>query len=205
MTETTASLSWGPGMDNHSPILSYTIQARTPFSLGWQAVTTGRLVFFWRSMCRMCACEVCWVGKKEWRVRDCFFLSKHHTINDSNNTLPEWLIFSGRSCRGFDERLFLWSLSVPELLGGKQLSATVIDLSPWVDCEFRVLATNSIGTGEPSKPSKKARTKEMRMYHKLLTFPLLLTVTQIVCKFCTLYVERSYFRTAITSLQRTLL
>lgn len=90
MTETTASLSWGPGMDNHSPILSYTIQARTPFSLGWQAVTT-----------------------------------------------------------------------VPELLGGKQLSATVTDLSPWVEYEFRVLATNSIGTGEPSRPSKKARTKEM--------------------------------------------
>ncbi|XP_020487967.1 contactin-4 isoform X1 [Labrus bergylta] len=90
VTETTASVSWGPGMDNHSPILSFTIQARTPFSLGWQAVTT-----------------------------------------------------------------------VPEMLGGKQLSATVIDLSPWVEYEFRVLATNSIGTGEPSKPSKKARTKEM--------------------------------------------
>ncbi|XP_040909188.1 contactin-4 [Toxotes jaculatrix] len=90
MTETTASLSWGPGLDNHSPILSYTIQARTSFSLGWQAVTP-----------------------------------------------------------------------VPELLGGKQLSATVTDLSPWVEYEFRVLASNSIGTGEPSKPSKKARTKEM--------------------------------------------
>lgn len=72
--------------------------------------------------------------------------------------------------QGFDERLYLWCLSVPELLGGKQLSATVIDLSPWVEYEFRVLATNSIGTGEPSKPSKKARTKEMRMYQKLLAF-----------------------------------
>ncbi|KAM4737372.1 contactin-4 isoform 2-T2 [Anableps anableps] len=90
MTETTASLSWRPGLDNHSPILSYTIQARTPFSLGWQTVTT-----------------------------------------------------------------------VLELSRGKQLSATVTDLSPWVDYEFRVLATNSIGTGEPSKPSKKTRTKEM--------------------------------------------
>ncbi|KAM9752126.1 contactin-4 isoform 1-T1 [Menidia menidia] len=90
MTETSASVSWGPAMDNHSPILSYTIQARTPFSLGWQAVTT-----------------------------------------------------------------------VPERLRGKQLSATVFDLSPWVEYEFRVLATNAIGTGEPSKPSKKARTKEM--------------------------------------------
>uniref|UniRef100_H3DCJ7 Contactin 3a, tandem duplicate 1 n=1 Tax=Tetraodon nigroviridis TaxID=99883 RepID=H3DCJ7_TETNG len=89
VTETTASVSWSPGTDNYSPILSYAIQARTPFFLGWQAVTT-----------------------------------------------------------------------IPELLGGKQLSATVIDLSPWVEYEFRVLATNSIGTGEPSRPSKKARTKE---------------------------------------------
>ncbi|XP_077398452.1 contactin-4 isoform X1 [Vanacampus margaritifer] len=89
MTETTALLTWGPGMDNHSPILSYSIQARSPFSLGWQAITT-----------------------------------------------------------------------VPELLGGKQLSATVIDVNPWVEYEFRVLATNSIGTGEPSKPSRKARTKD---------------------------------------------
>lgn len=67
-----------------------------------------------------------------------------------------------RSSRGFPEPLFLPCLSVPKLLGGKQLSATVIDLNPWVEYEFRVLATNSIGTGEPSRPSKKARTRETR-------------------------------------------
>lgn len=42
LTDSTATLSWKPGPDNHSPINAYTIQARTPFSLGWQAVTTGR-------------------------------------------------------------------------------------------------------------------------------------------------------------------
>uniref|UniRef100_A0AAQ4Q435 Contactin 4 n=1 Tax=Gasterosteus aculeatus aculeatus TaxID=481459 RepID=A0AAQ4Q435_GASAC len=88
ITDTTASLSWRPGPDNHSPITAYTIQARTPFSLGWQAVTT-----------------------------------------------------------------------VPEVVGGHRLTATVIDLSPWVEYEFRVLASNAVGTGEPSKPSKQARTK----------------------------------------------
>ncbi|XP_066519423.1 contactin-4 [Hoplias malabaricus] len=89
LTSTTASLSWKPGPDNHSPITAYTIQARTPFSLGWQAVTT-----------------------------------------------------------------------VPEEVGGRRLSAIVIELSPWVEYEFRVLASNALGTGEPSKPSKQVRTKE---------------------------------------------
>lgn len=70
-------------------------------------------------------------------------------------------------CIFFSDLLFLRCLSVPELLGGKQLLATIIDLSPWVEYEFRVLATNSIGTGEPSRPSKKARTKETRMCQKL--------------------------------------
>ncbi|TRY69812.1 hypothetical protein DNTS_000590, partial [Danionella cerebrum] len=89
ITDSTATLSWRPGPDNHSPITGYSIQARTPFSLGWQAVST-----------------------------------------------------------------------VPEVVGGSHLTAAVIELNPWVEYEFRVLASNAVGTGEPSKPSKKARTKD---------------------------------------------
>uniref|UniRef100_W5UDN2 Contactin-4 n=1 Tax=Ictalurus punctatus TaxID=7998 RepID=W5UDN2_ICTPU len=89
LSDSTATLSWKPGPDNHSPIITYTIQARTPFSLGWQAVTT-----------------------------------------------------------------------VPEDIGGRRLTATVIELSPWVEYEFRVVAINALGTGEPSKPSKQVRTKD---------------------------------------------
>ncbi|KAL7864590.1 hypothetical protein AOLI_G00160100 [Acnodon oligacanthus] len=89
VSESTAFVSWSPGPDNHSPISKYAVQARTPFSLGWQAVQT-----------------------------------------------------------------------VPEILGRNHLAARVTDLSPWVEYEFRVLATNAIGTGEPSKPSKKIRTKD---------------------------------------------
>ncbi|XP_030623670.1 contactin-4 [Chanos chanos] len=91
ITETTCVVSWHPGPHNHSPILTYSVQGRSPFSLGWQAVKT-----------------------------------------------------------------------LPEILSGQQLTARVVDLSAWVEYEFRVLATNSIGTGEPSKPSGKVRTKDVR-------------------------------------------
>lgn len=40
-TDTTAQLSWGSGPDNHSPVTMYMVQARTPFSIGWQTVRTG--------------------------------------------------------------------------------------------------------------------------------------------------------------------
>ncbi|XP_012508317.1 PREDICTED: contactin-3 [Propithecus coquereli] len=89
ITDTTAQLSWKEGTDNHSPVLSYSIQARTPFSVGWQTVTT-----------------------------------------------------------------------VPEVIDGKTHTATVVELNPWVEYEFRVVASNKIGGGEPSLPSEKVRTEE---------------------------------------------
>ncbi|KAJ8280269.1 hypothetical protein GJAV_G00052510 [Gymnothorax javanicus] len=40
ITDATATLSWSRGADNHSPISAYNLQARSPFSLGWQTVRT---------------------------------------------------------------------------------------------------------------------------------------------------------------------
>ncbi|KAF4008826.1 hypothetical protein G4228_000704 [Cervus hanglu yarkandensis] len=89
ITESTATLSWSPAADNHSPISSYNLQARSPFSLGWQTVKT-----------------------------------------------------------------------VPEVITGDMESAMAVDLNPWVEYEFRVVATNPIGTGDPSTPSRMIRTNE---------------------------------------------
>ncbi|XP_050835399.1 contactin-4 isoform X1 [Serinus canaria] len=89
VTDSTAQLSWRPGADNHSPITMFVVQARTPFSVGWQAVST-----------------------------------------------------------------------VPEIIDGRTFTATVVGLNPWVEYEFRVVAANLIGIGEPSRPSEKRRTEE---------------------------------------------
>uniref|UniRef100_A0AAY4E4G7 Contactin-5 n=1 Tax=Denticeps clupeoides TaxID=299321 RepID=A0AAY4E4G7_9TELE len=89
ITDTTATLSWSHGVDNHSPITAYNVQARSPFSLGWQTVRTD-----------------------------------------------------------------------PEPVTGDMESAMAVELNPWVDYEFRVVATNAIGTGDPSAPSRAVRTKE---------------------------------------------
>uniref|UniRef100_A0A8D0N9A5 Contactin-5 n=1 Tax=Sus scrofa TaxID=9823 RepID=A0A8D0N9A5_PIG len=89
ITDSTATLSWSPAADNHSPISSYNLQARSPFSLGWQTVKT-----------------------------------------------------------------------VPEIITGDMESAMAVDLNPWVEYEFRVVATNPIGTGDPSTPSRMIRTNE---------------------------------------------
>lgn len=52
------------------------------------------------------------------------------------------------------------SFLVPELIDGNTLTATVVDLNAWVEYEFRVLAKNSVGVGEPSPVSVKTRTED---------------------------------------------
>lgn len=48
----------------------------------------------------------------------------------------------------------------PAIVEGNSESATVVDLFPWTDYEFRVIATNTLGTGEPSSPSPKEKTQD---------------------------------------------
>ncbi|XP_056607401.1 contactin-3 [Triplophysa dalaica] len=50
--------------------------------------------------------------------------------------------------------------TVPELINGNTLTATVVGLNAWVEYEFRVLASNGVGMGEPSPPSTKIRTED---------------------------------------------
>ncbi|XP_068169089.1 contactin-1a-like isoform X1 [Antennarius striatus] len=48
--------------------------------------------------------------------------------------------------------------TTPADVEGNAEMATVVDLFPWTEYEFRVIATNTLGTGEPSSPSPKDRT-----------------------------------------------
>ncbi|XP_042267898.1 contactin-1a-like isoform X2 [Thunnus maccoyii] len=48
----------------------------------------------------------------------------------------------------------------PANVEGNAETATVVDLFPWTEYEFRVIATNTLGTGEPSSPSRKEKTLE---------------------------------------------
>ncbi|XP_029429716.1 contactin-2 isoform X2 [Rhinatrema bivittatum] len=48
----------------------------------------------------------------------------------------------------------------PATVEGNAESVQVVNLIPWMDYEFQVLASNILGIGDPSAPSSKIRTKE---------------------------------------------
>lgn len=47
---------------------------------------------------------------------------------------------------------------------GNGEKATVVNLTPWTDYEFRVIAINTLGTGPPSDPSPKTTTMEASQF-----------------------------------------
>lgn len=47
----------------------------------------------------------------------------------------------------------------PDVEGNTEM-ATVVELFPWTEYEFRVIATSSLGKGEPSSPSPRDKTLE---------------------------------------------
>ncbi|KAL0968766.1 hypothetical protein UPYG_G00271410 [Umbra pygmaea] len=52
------------------------------------------------------------------------------------------------------------AITSPSNVEGNAETAMVVDLFPWMEYEFRVIATNTLGTGEPSHPSPKVTTLE---------------------------------------------
>ncbi|XP_034542149.1 contactin-1a-like isoform X2 [Notolabrus celidotus] len=60
----------------------------------------------------------------------------------------------------FSKDVWKTATTSPTDVEGNTEKATVEDLFPWLEYEFRVIATNTLGTGEPSSPSPKEKTLE---------------------------------------------
>ncbi|XP_071350262.1 contactin-1a-like [Trachinotus anak] len=60
----------------------------------------------------------------------------------------------------FSKDVWKNATTFPVDVEGNAETATVVGLFPWTEYEFRVIATNTLGTGEPSSPSPKDKTLE---------------------------------------------
>uniref|UniRef100_A0A8C5NSQ8 Contactin 4 n=1 Tax=Junco hyemalis TaxID=40217 RepID=A0A8C5NSQ8_JUNHY len=81
VTDSTAQLSWRPGADNHSPITMYVVQARTPFSVGWQAVSTGKQC---PAAAQLCSISMWLLGSKAVTSIFCIYLSAVPEVTPAN-------------------------------------------------------------------------------------------------------------------------
>uniref|UniRef100_A0A1A8NW40 Contactin 1 n=3 Tax=Nothobranchius pienaari TaxID=704102 RepID=A0A1A8NW40_9TELE len=58
----------------------------------------------------------------------------------------------------FSKDVWKNATTIPSDVEGNTETATVINLIPWTEYEFRVVAINTLGTGDPSRPSPKETT-----------------------------------------------
>ncbi|XP_060770609.1 contactin-1a [Neoarius graeffei] len=95
------------------------------------------------------------VRVEEVRVKSVKLLWSHGT--DNLSPISKYTI-QYRETRTEEE----WkdAITSPPNVEGNAEMVTVVELLPWTEYEFRVIATNTLGTGEPSEPSSKITTLE---------------------------------------------
>ncbi|XP_056243043.1 contactin-1a-like [Seriola aureovittata] len=76
---------------------------------------------------------------------------------DNHNPISKYTVQYRDS---FSKDVWKNATTSPADVEGNAETATVTDLFPWTEYEFRVIATNTLGTGEPSSPSPKDKTLE---------------------------------------------
>ncbi|KAM8972050.1 contactin-1 [Pelodytes ibericus] len=87
-------------------------------------------------------------------IRDTYVKLTWSSGSDNHQPISKYIIQAKSSL--YDE----WKDAKTEIptIEGNMETAKVIDLIPWMDYEFRIIATNTLGMGEPSLPSPKIRT-----------------------------------------------
>ncbi|XP_036375794.1 contactin-1a-like [Megalops cyprinoides] len=78
---------------------------------------------------------------------------------DNHSPISKYIIQS-RDSFSLDPEEWKNASTSPPTVEGNAESTTVVDLIPWTEYEFRVIAVNTLGIGEPSIPSPKIKTWE---------------------------------------------
>uniref|UniRef100_UPI00398F6463 contactin 1b n=1 Tax=Pristiophorus japonicus TaxID=55135 RepID=UPI00398F6463 len=89
-------------------------------------------------------------------IRDTFVTLSWSRGTDNHSPISKYNIQQ----KIFDSYEWKDAKTDPQDIEGNMETAKIIDLTPWMDYEFKVVATNTLGLGEPSLPSAKIRTAE---------------------------------------------